>query len=234
MWSGEGLFDGKGGKMLIDWTAVLAIGSIFTSIITFYKWVYLTYRSKWKEKRSLAIAIRKDLTKLIEEVKNYQNISMTTRTFGIQRLDVSKKYKKILEKLIEKIERYNGLLTITESFIEYGMWYISSCLKYKLEGEFEELKVGHLADELKECLKGLIIRGKDTKISWLEDTHSIFCENIKKCKHSSDFKEIPSDVKRFITANGEYIFKELEREINFIMSDASDFKEKLERDYKLT
>jgi hypothetical protein len=141
-------FDGKGGKMLMDWTAVLAIGSIGTLIITFYRWVYLTYRSKWKEKRSLAIAIRKDLTKLIEEVKNYQNISMTTRTFVIRRLDVPKKYKKILEKLIEKIERYNGLLTITESFIEYGMWYISSCLKHKLKGEFEELNVGYLADNL--------------------------------------------------------------------------------------
>jgi hypothetical protein len=88
-------------------------------------------------------------------------------------------------------------------------------------------------DNLKECLNEPIIKGEDIRISCLDDTYPIFCENIKKCKHFSDFKEIPSDVKRFITANGEYIFKELEREINFIMSDASDFKEKLERDYKL-
>ena len=183
--------------------------------------------------KELAIEIWKNLSKLTEDVKNYQNILITIRTFETKREAMPQDYKKLLKKLIEKMNRYNNLLKIAESFIHYGMWYISSCLKYKLEGEFEELKVGHLADELKECLKELIIRGKDTKISWLEDTHSIFCENIKKCKHSSDLKEIPEDVKRFITTNGEYLFKELEREIKFVMSDANDFKEKLERDYKL-
>jgi hypothetical protein len=183
--------------------------------------------------KELAIEIWKKLSKLIEDVKNYQNISITIRQFETKRGAMPKEYNNLLKKLIEKMNRYNNLLKIAESLIHYGMWYISSCLRHNLEGEFEELKVGHLADELKECLKGPIIRGKDIRISWLEDTYPIFCENIKKCKHSLDLKEIPGDVKRFITANGEYLFKELEREINFIMCDANDFKEKLERDYKL-
>jgi len=59
-----------------------------------------------------------------------------------------------------------------------------------------------------------------------------FCEIIKKCKHSSDFKSpyLLYWIKRNVIEKGEFIFLELKKEQNFVISYADELKEKLERD----
>lgn len=211
---------------MIIFTGLLTIGAMGTLIVELYYRVYLPHKSQKGEVRKLIISILPYIEDVIREADGFRVLSIPTEVRKeIQDLP---KYRGEIKEFFGKMERYNDLLKTYKNFIVSGLWLI--CCRYieELRNEYEKLGVGRLADNLASCLTEPILKGDEVEISWLKDHYPEFCDNIKECEHSFNFRSI---LDHLGTLRREFIFlgEEFGKQRRSIIDCTNDLKKRLER-----
>ena len=217
---------------MTEWVTIFmgitAIGAIGALIVELYYRVYLPHKSQKIEVRKHIILVLPYIEDVIRKAEGFRELSIP---IGVRKeIQDLPKCREEIEGFFEKIERYNDLLKTCKNFIACGIWVI--CCRYndikELRNEYEKLEVGLLADNLASYLTEPILKGDEVEISWLKDHYPGFCDNIKECEHSINFRSI---LERLETLRRYFVFlgEEFEKQRRFIIDYTNDLKKRLER-----
>ena len=178
----------------MDWTAILAIGSIGSLIVTFYRWVYCPHKEKIaREKEEIYKPLYRDIEILTKSVKNFeeercgQHFPFWKTLEGKASSDLYSKLEELFEK---RFREYCSWLKASQNFIRYTIYFYVDMHLRKLDEEFKNLGVGSFEYKLYSSLVLPILYGESMSLAWFKEHDLSLWEDIEKCPHSKDIRNL--------------------------------------------
>ncbi|MCK5261455.1 MAG: hypothetical protein KAJ44_04685 [Thermoplasmatales archaeon] len=201
--------------------SLIAVGTIASAIITYYKWIYYPKREKRERIKNIFLRpLLKIIPSLKEEIEQYSipNLDPLSKLFDKHNSEVTNELTTLKGDLERRIETYRDWLSEANDFISGRIWYIvyyQGIVGNKLATEYEEKGIGSLGHDLVRFLATPILEGQKITISWFNDNVSEkYTEAIKNCKRYQDFKNTLGLIDKI---RERQVLKKLREERDFLL-----------------
>ena len=206
---------------------ILAIGSIGSLLITFYRWVYYPYTERIeKTKENIYKPLHSIVEKLVYSVQNY-NDDICAQTYDFwkrEKKNIPQQLYMELENIFEKrYKEYCSWRKEIEYYIKFMIYFYVDRHFKDLKEEYAHLGYGSLQDALHYSLLIPILKGYEINLTWFKEHDPELWKNLERCSQPENIRNLFGWLKQ----ESPFIEKIQKIQLDLI-KEAKDLKKELE------